>query len=304
MRNRAFPRVMAKARPAPINLQRPAGVESFAPDDAREGWRAGIRALQTGDNVITIFEDIGYDWWTGGGVTAKGIAAQLRAIGPRPIEVQINSPGGDMFEGLAIYNLLRDHPQPITVKVLGIAASAASIIAMAGDDIMIGQASFLMIHNCWVMAMGNRHDMRKVADTLEPFDAACAGLYASRSGQSEADCAGWLDAETYMNGAQAIERGFADALLPADAITEDTAVTAKASALNEVRNVERMLVSGGMTRSQARAHIAAIKGVDINQLRGMPDAAPDTGTPGAAEHDGWDAAAFAAATGLLATLRA
>jgi ATP-dependent protease ClpP protease subunit len=304
MRDRAFPRVIAKARPAPINLQRPAGVECFAPDDAREGWRAGIRALESGDNVITIFEDIGYDWWTGGGVTAKSVAAQLRAIGPRPIEVQINSPGGDMFEGLAIYNLLRDHPQPITVKVLGIAASAASIIAMAGDEILIGTASFLMIHNCWVMAMGNRHDLRKVAETLEPFDAACAGLYASRSGQSEADCAAWLDAETYMNGAQAIERGFADAPLPADAVIEDTAVTEKASALNEVRGVERVLVSGGMTRSQAREKIAKIKGTDLSQIRGTPGAAPDADTPGAVGNHGWDAAAFAAATGLLATLRA
>jgi ATP-dependent protease ClpP protease subunit len=304
MRDKFMPRVMARTRPAPINLQRPAGVECFAPDDAREGWRAGIRALEKGDNVITIFEDIGYDWWTGGGVTAKSIAAQLRAIGPRPIEVQINSPGGDMFEGLAIYNLLRDHPQPITVKILGIAASAASIIAMAGDEIMIGTASFIMIHNCWVLAVGNRHDLRKTADTLEPFDAACAGLYAARSGQTEAECATWLDAETYMNGTQAIERGFADALLPADAVVEDPAVTAKAAALNEVRAVERVLVSGGMSRSQARAHIAKIKGIDINELRGTRDAALETGTPGAADESGWDAGAIAAAHSLLATLRA
>jgi ATP-dependent protease ClpP protease subunit len=96
-------------------------------------------------------------------ITAKGVAAQLRAIGDRPVEVQINSPGGDMFEGFAIYNVLREHPQAITVKIMGMAASAASIIAMAGDTIEIGAASFIMIHNCEVVAVGNRHDMAETA---------------------------------------------------------------------------------------------------------------------------------------------
>jgi ATP-dependent Clp protease protease subunit len=94
---------------------------------------AGVRGLAADDNVITMFDVIGEDFWSGGGVTAKKVAAQLRAIGDRPVEVQINSPGGDMFEGIAIYNVLREHPQPITVKVMGMAASAASILAMAGD---------------------------------------------------------------------------------------------------------------------------------------------------------------------------
>ncbi|HYI43671.1 MAG TPA: head maturation protease, ClpP-related, partial [Sphingomicrobium sp.] len=125
---------------------------------------AGIRAVAVGDNVITMFGEIGEDFWSDNPITAKKVAAQLRAIGDRPVEVQINSPGGDMFEGIAIYNVLREHPQEITVKVMGMAASAASIIAMAGDRIEIGAASFLMIHNCWVMAIGNRHDMRETAD--------------------------------------------------------------------------------------------------------------------------------------------
>jgi ATP-dependent Clp protease protease subunit len=85
-----------------------------------------------------MFEDIGEDFWTGGGITAKKVSPQLRAIGDRPVEVQLNSPGGDMFEGIAIYNVLREHPQDITVKVMGMAASAASLIAMAGDTVEIG----------------------------------------------------------------------------------------------------------------------------------------------------------------------
>jgi HK97 family phage portal protein len=91
-------------------------------------------------STITILEPIGVDFF-GNGVTAKRIAAALRAIGNQPVTVMINSPGGDFFEGLAIYNLLREHPKAVTVQVIGIAASAASVIAMAGDDIQIGKAA-------------------------------------------------------------------------------------------------------------------------------------------------------------------
>src|SRR3546814_20496049 len=112
-----------------------------------------------GDNVITMFDSIGEDYWTGGGVTAKKLQSQLRAIGERDIEVHINSYGGDMFEGIACYNVLREHPQTVPVQVMGMAASDASIIAMAGDPIDIGAASFPMIHTSWVMAMGKLHTL-------------------------------------------------------------------------------------------------------------------------------------------------
>src|SRR3546814_13007802 len=93
-----------------------------------------------------------------------------------------------MFEGIACYNVLREHPQTVTVKVMGMAASAASIIAMAGDQIEIGAASFLMIHNCWVMAMGNRHDMAETAEWLAPFDAAMADVYRSEERRVGKEC--------------------------------------------------------------------------------------------------------------------
>jgi ATP-dependent Clp protease protease subunit len=97
------------------------------------------------------------------------------------------------------------------VKVMGLAASAASIIAMAGEERLIGPASFLMIHNCWVLAVGNRHDMAEVAEFLEPFDDAMAGVYADRAGSQEGRrLAKWMDAETWMSGGMAEERGFAD----------------------------------------------------------------------------------------------
>lgn len=268
-------------------------VNAFTAPSVLDRWSedaAGIRALERGDNVITMFDIIGEDWWTGGGITAKGVASQLRAIGDRPVEVQINSPGGDMFEGIAIYNVLREHPQAITIKVMGMAASAASIIAMAGDTIEIGAASFIMIHNCWVLAMGNRHDMRETADFLEPFDAAMVDVYAARSGQKPADIGKWMDAETFMSGSQAIERGFADALLTADKLTTDDKAKASDRQVNDLRAMELQLVSAGLTRTQARER--------INKIKGTPGAALEPATPGAGDED-WSGLA-----GLLASLKA
>lgn len=285
-------RVVAMARPAALPLPGNAPVQAFTKSDVFDRWgaeAAGVRpaALEPGDNVITMFDIIGEDFWTGGGVTAKKVAAALRAIGDRPVEVQINSPGGDMFEGIAIYNVLREHPQAVTVKVMGMAASAASIIAMAGDTLEIGAASFLMIHNCWVLAMGNRHDMRETADFLEPFDAAMVDVYAQRSGQTPADIAKWMDAETYMSGSQAIERGFADALLSADQVKTDEKAKAADRQVNELRATELSLVYAGLTRSQARAR--------INSIKGTPGAAPSA-TPGAGDHAWLGKAAQAIAT--------
>lgn len=283
-------KVFAKARPGALPVPASRDVSALTMPSVLDKWTAeaaGVRAIEQGDNVITMFDIIGEDFWSGGGITAKKVSAQLRAIGDRPVEVQINSPGGDMFEGIAIYNVLREHPQDITVKIMGMAASAASIIAMAGDQIEIGAASFIMIHNCWVLAIGNRHDMRETADWLEPFDQAMTDLYAQRTGQDVKQVAKWMDAETFMSGSQAIERKFADALLPADAITTDPDTKSKDRDINDLRAMELSLVSAGMTRSDARARLSKIKGT--------PGAAPEA-TPGAG--DDWSGL-----SGLLSTLR-
>ncbi|MBN8956897.1 MAG: Clp protease ClpP, partial [Rhizobiales bacterium] len=146
-------------------------VRSLPAPKALDRWRPSVQAKAAdADNTISILDVIGEDFWTGEGVTVNRVTAALRSIGNRDVVVNINSPGGDFFEGLAIYNVLRDHPAKVTVKVLGIAASAASVIAMAGDEVLIARAGFMMIHNTWIIAMGDRNDLREVADWLEPFD--------------------------------------------------------------------------------------------------------------------------------------
>lgn len=238
---------------------------------ALENWNSGIKAASS-DNTISILDVIGADMW-GDGVSAKRISAALRAIGDSDVIVNINSPGGDMFEGLAIYNLLRAHSGKVTVNVLGIAASAASIIAMAGDDVLMGRGSFLMIHNCWAISMGNRHDFAKLAKDLEPFDKAMAGIYAARTGQSEDAIGQMMDDELYIGAGDAIDNGFADGLLAADALEngDDTPQAA-------IRKIDALLAKTNTPRSERRKLISALAGSmpgAVSDPDGMPCAAGD-----------------------------
>lgn len=262
---RNLPQVDIAARPA---------VRSDVSQSALMRWSPDVRASSEDEATISILDVIGHDYWDEG-VTAKRISAALRRIGERPVTVVINSPGGDMFEGLAIYNILREHKAEITVKIVGIAASAASVIAMAGDEIQISRAGFLMIHNAWVVAGGNRHDMREVADWLEPFDQAMAGVYAARSGLDEAAIAAMMDAETYLNGQQAIDKGMADELLARDEVTV-APDDAQALSLRAERRMDILARRAGVSREDARALMADLKS------GGKRGAAP-TGEPGAAE---------------------
>lgn len=239
---------------------------------ALDRWDGGIKAATTDDNTISVFDVIGQDYW-GEGITAKRIAGALRAMNGADVTVNINSPGGDMFEGLAIYNLLREYEGHVTVKVLGIAASAASIIAMAGDDIQIGRGAFLMIHNCWLYAMGNRHDFAELAQSLEPFDTAMADIYAARSGLDIAAVQKLMDAESYIGGSDAVAKGLADSLLSADAVSDGDESPAAA-----LRKLDALLAKTNTPRSERRKLIKALTGNTpgaVTDLDGKPGAAED-----------------------------
>ncbi len=229
---------------------------AFVPDErALEDWNAGIMASQTSENTISMLEVIGEDWWTGGGVTSKRVAAALRSIGDQEVFVDLNSPGGDFFEGVAIYNMLRAHPKKVTVRILSLAASAASVIAMAGDEILIGKAGFLMVHNAWVVAVGNRHDLADAAKTMEPFDDAMASVYADRANVKKAKAAEWMDNETWFNGEQAVADGLATGFLSADHVKEDKAKASAADTIKPVQKVEFGLAKAGWSRDQRRSAI-------------------------------------------------
>lgn len=260
--------------PAATIAVRP-GMRSELSPAALARWNADIQlaAKEERENTISILEPIGADWF-GEGVTAKRISAALRSIGKKDVVATINSPGGDYFEGLAIYNLLRDHPAKVTVKIVGIAASAASVIAMAADEVQIARAGFLMIHNTWVVASGDRNALRDVADWLAPFDSAAVDIYAARTGLDGKDVAKMLDRETWIGGADAVERGFADSLLSVDEIDSKAKNSLEGKPIAAAHKLDTLLARAGVPRSERRELLQALKG-------GMPGAAA-TGTQDAA----------------------
>lgn len=165
---------------------------------------------------LIIYDQIGAGWFSEG-VTAKDVKAKLDAAGDvRKIIMRLNSPGGDVFEGSAIYSLLAQHPAEVECFVDGLAASAAFTIAMAADTIHISEAALMMMHNAWGLAMGDASEMRKTADVLDKIGASMRGIYAKRSGKSEDEIQTLMDAETWLTAAEAVDAGFADDVIKSD----------------------------------------------------------------------------------------
>lgn len=241
-----------------INLEnylktRPRSLRTNTLPAALDRWDPDLRAADGADedNVIAIMDILGEDWWTGTGFTAKRARGALRAIGDKnPVTVLINSPGGDVFEGIAIYNLLAQHQGEVTVRVLGMAASAASVIAMAGDRIEISKAAFFMVHNVWTIAAGDRNFFAEVAEWLEPFDNSIRDVYVDRTGLDAGGVAAMLDKETWVNATDAVAKGFADEVVDNKTATaKETEAEAQNIAL---RKLEAALCSGPMSRKTAR----------------------------------------------------
>ena len=266
-----------RALPAVKAFDRPEGLGWDAPADLLDQWAARPLAAEADDPAtISIYDVIGEDYWTGGGVTAKRVSAALRSIGPQPVTVSINSPGGDFFEGLAIYNLLREHPAKVSVKVMGIAASAASVIAMAGDDIAVGLGSFLMLHNGWGVVVGNRHDMASAADLFAAFDQSMVDIYAARTGMEAKAIAKLMDAETYLAASEAVAKGFADRVI--DEPPPAQGGEAKAS-LSARRRLDALLARQGMPRSERRRLLREATGTHDAAGSATPRAGSDLTGP-------------------------
>ncbi|HDS0956494.1 ATP-dependent Clp protease proteolytic subunit [Pseudomonas hunanensis] len=275
------------------------GLRSEMSPRALDKWNPAIQAaVENTSDTITVYGVIGEDWY-GEGVTLKRIDAALRAIGEKDVTVYINSPGGDMFEGIAIYNRLKEHSHKVTTKVLGMAASAASIIYLAGSDRQVASSAFLMIHNCWTFLAGNRHYLRDVANDMQEFDAAMADLYAETSGQAVDDMAELMDDETFIRGKRAVELGLATGVLSSTEITERK--TEESTQSNALKAMDVALAKAGMPRSERRELFANFKS-------GMPRAVGG-GTHNAAPPDKPSAvapdlsASLSAATNLLNSLK-
>jgi ATP-dependent Clp protease protease subunit len=190
--------------PIYASAQRPVGFTPFKGVPCR--YRATAKA---GRGSMDLYGIIGSDWF-GEGITSTMVSDSLKAMGAvTAIDVYINSPGGDVFEGRGIYNLLKEHKAAVSVHVIAEAASAASLIAMAGDEITMSEGSLMMIHRASGLAYGNVDEIGQLINLLKIVDETMVRTYAARSKNTEADIRAWVEAETWMMADEAVARGFA-----------------------------------------------------------------------------------------------
>lgn len=277
--------------------QRMAGSRPRQPRADAAPWYE-IRNHSTDEETteVFIYEVIGYDWWSDSGVIAHEFVRDFAAITTPKILVRVNSPGGSVFDGVAIYNGIRSHPSEVTVRIEGIAASAASFIAMAGDRILMAPHSTMMIHDPWSGVVGNASDMRAEADVLDKLGNTLASIYAERAhgprGGQRGDRDYWrkqMLAETWYDDREAVDAGLADDI-------DDTAPVAQnrhdLSAYRNVpehlraatepadpdplteRDAEHALRDAGFSRRAARSIIA--RGWADDDEREAPSTEPTT----------------------------
>lgn len=159
------------------------------------------------------------------------------------IRLRINSPGGDAFEGMAIHSLLSAQARPVEACVDGVAASAASIIAMAGGTRVMGRTAMMMIHNAWGGCIGNSRDMRKMGDTLDKIDESIGAAYASRTGKPLKDILSMMNEETWLSAQDCVDQGFATSIveLPEEDAKAAMAMAKRFQALNRMSRVPEAL---------------------------------------------------------------
>lgn len=228
--------------------------------------QANLRVAQTDTEAeIMLYDEI--SWF---GITAEAFKRELDAISAPIINLRINSPGGDVFDSLAIYNALREHSSRVVTHIDGIAASMASVIALAADEVRMAENAFLMVHNPWSLVIGNAADLRKEADLLDKVAGSLAMAYRQRTGASEEQVAAWMDAETWFTADEASEAGFVDEVVYSAKETDSPAALFDLSIFAHVpdalratpadptiRDLERALRDAGLSQIAAKAFVAA-----------------------------------------------
>lgn len=234
---------------------------------------------EDGGTVIDLYDEIGY--W---GTNARAFRARLKEATGN-ITLRINSPGGDVFDGIAIYNDLLAYEGKVKVEVVGLAASIASIIAMAGDEITIADNAMFMIHNAWTIGVGNRHDFSDVSARLAKIDDALARTYAARTTTGIRAIKQMMDDETWLTAKEAVEAGFATGVgSKAEARARfdlsvfgsvPEALKWRDDGIDEIptkRDLERALTQdAGWSRSKARAALRVIEPTDHEPLQDAGD---------------------------------
>jgi ATP-dependent Clp protease protease subunit len=234
---------------------------------------------QSNEAEVFVYGDIG-GWWDG--VQADEFAKEIATLDVQTLNVRLNSPGGLVFDGVAIYNALARHSAKVVVHVEGIAASIASVIAMAGDEIQIAEGSRFMIHDPWTIVMGSAADLRTEADVLDGLKSDLIDIYAARTEQSRSDLSDWMAAETWLSARDAVDKGFADSMTPAKK-KEKKDAHARSSVIRLFRNAPQDLVASddevppirefeaflrdgeGLSQTQAKRIAAAARAITVQR---------------------------------------
>lgn len=170
------------------------------------GKERSLRAESTESGNVIWMYDIIDAWW---GISAEQVGKTLAEFGGADVDIYLNTPGGDVFEGRAIQTNLKRYAGNVTVHMDGLVASAGTTVALGGDKRIISQGARFMIHNSWTLGFGDKNDLQKTVDLLSRIDEDIAGDYAAVTGEDRATITQWMDDETWFSAQQALDHGFA-----------------------------------------------------------------------------------------------
>ena len=219
-----------------------------------------IEAKDDESAEIIIYDVIGWPY-----NDAFDMVRSLGEITAKNITVRINSPGGDVFDGMAIFNALREHPAHVTTKIEGLAASMASVVAIAGDEVQAHKNTMYMIHDPWVLAAGNQYDLREIADLLQKIGGNMLDIYYDKSNIGKRDLKSMMKEETWFTAAEAKGRGLIDTILDTGAakakfdlsifanVPDDLEAGDREGVTLSKQEIERALRDAGASRSFAKS---------------------------------------------------
>jgi ATP-dependent Clp endopeptidase proteolytic subunit ClpP len=221
-----------------------------------------IEAKDNGDDnaEIVIYDVIGWPY-----NDAFDLVRALGSIKAKNITVRINSPGGDVFDGVAIFNALKDHEAHVTTKIEGLAASMASVVALAGDEVQAHKNAMYMIHDPWVLAAGNQYDLREIADILQKIGGNMLDIYYDKSNIGKRELKAMMKEETWFTAQEAKDRGLIDTVVDAGAAKAKFDLSIFANVPDELEDsdregatlskqeIERALRDAGASRSFAKS---------------------------------------------------
>lgn len=214
---------------------------------------------------MDMFGVIGGDFWGDGGITKETFAKMLKEIpsGTKRVSLRMSSPGGDVFDGRAIANMMKDHKAAFDINVIAEASSSASIIAVSGDTVHMSEGSVMLIHRCFTFAMGNSQEMKKLAADLELIDQEMVQTYKKKTKMEEKDILSLMDENRYMNSREAKNFGFVDSISEEEDTRASTSLL-KIAALDIDRSKFHLPPLPIENQPRRKAALAALERIKIN----------------------------------------